>query len=130
MVFDDLTTGASNDLQVLTALARDMVVRYGMSERLGPVALESAGGKPLFGVGIEGHEYSEEVAAVIDDEVKNIIDGAHKVAEGVIKKHRPVLDAVARALVERETIERKDFEDLLIAHGITPKKKQDIEHQA
>lgn len=129
LVYGDLTTGASNDLQVLTALARDMVVRYGMSDKLGPVALESSAGKPLFGVGIEGREHSQEVAALIDGEVKKIIDGAHKTAEGVIKKHRDVLDMIARALVENETIERADFENLLIAHGITPKKKQDIEHQ-
>jgi len=129
LVFEDLTTGASNDLQVLTALARDMVVRFGMSDKLGPVAFESSGGKPLFGSGIEGKEHSEEVAAAIDDEVKLIIDGAYKKAETIIKKHRNVLDAIAKVLIESETIERADFENLLIAHGIVPKKKEDIEHQ-
>ncbi len=129
LIFDDLTTGASNDLQVLTALARDMVARFGMSEKFGPIALESSGGKPLFGSGIEGREHSEDVAGRIDAEVQDIIDGAYKKAEAVIKKHRDALDAIARALIENETIERADFENLLIAHSIVPKKKQDIEHQ-
>ena len=129
LVFGDLTTGASNDLQVLTALARDMVVRYGMSDKLGPIALESSVGKPLFGAGVEGKDHSEEVAAAIDDEVRAIIDGAYKKADTIIKKHRGVLNAIAKVLIETETIERADFENLLIAHGIVPKKKEDIEHQ-
>ena len=78
---------------------------------------------------MEGREHSEEVAGQIDVEVHKIIDDAYKVAEGVIKKHRVVLDAIAKALIEKENLERPDFEVILIAHGITPKKKQDIEHQ-
>ena len=129
MVFGDITTGASNDLQVLSALARDMVARYGMSEKMGPSAFDAAMGKALFGQGVEGNEQSEEIAAQIDAEVKRIIDGAHKKAEAVIKKHRKALDAIAKKLVEVETIERDEFEKILIANGITPKKKEDIEHQ-
>ena len=129
MVFGDITTGASNDLQVLSALARDMVARYGMSEKMGPIAFDAAMGKALFGQGVEGNEQSEEIAAQIDAEVKRIIDGAHKKAEAVIKKHRKALDAIAKKLVEVETIERDEFEKILIANGITPKKKEDIEHQ-
>ncbi|MDP3646285.1 MAG: ATP-dependent zinc metalloprotease FtsH [bacterium] len=129
LVYGDLTTGASSDLQVLTALAHNMVTRYGMSDKFGPIALESGGGKPIFGAGIEGKEHSEEVSGFIDAEVRKMIDGAYKTAEGVIKKHRNVLDAIAEKLVEVETIEREEFEKILIAHGITPKKKQDIEHQ-
>ena len=128
MIFDDVTTGAANDLQVLSALARDMVARYGMSEKLGPIAFDAAMGKTLFGPGVEGSEQSEEVAAQIDAEVKRIIEGGHKKAEGVLKKHRKVLEAIAKKLVEVETIEREEFEKILIAHGITPKKKEDIEH--
>lgn len=128
MIFDDVTTGASNDLQVLTALARDMVTRYGMSEKMGTIAYESAQGRVLFGGGVEGGEVSQEVAAQIDAEVKRIIDAAHKKAEGVLKKYHKALDAIAEKLVEVETIERDDFEKLLIANGITPKKKEDIEH--
>ena len=128
-VFDDLTTGASNDLQVLTALARDMVARYGMSEKLGPIAYDAAQGRTLFGQGVEGTEQSQAIASQIDAEVKHIIDAAHKKAETIIKKHRKALNAIAQNLVEVETIERDEFEKILIANGITPKKKQDIEHQ-
>jgi cell division protease FtsH len=128
MVFEDFTTGASNDLQVLTALARDMVMRYGMSERMGPIVFDAQPGKTLFGTGIEGGEHSQQVQAQIDEEVKRIIDGALKVGENVLKHHRKALDAIAAKLVEVETVERDDFEKILIANGITPKKKEDIEH--
>ena len=129
MIFDDITTGASNDLQVLSALARDMVTRYGMSEKMGPMAFDPAQGRAMFGAGVEGGEQSQVVAAEIDAEVKKIIDGAYRTAEGVLKKHRKTLDAIAAKLVEVETIERDNFEKILIANGITPKKKEDIEHQ-
>jgi len=129
MIFNDLTTGASNDLQVLSALARNMVTRWGMSEKMGPVALEASGGKPLFGVGVESGEISEKVAAEIDAEVRLIIEGALKKAEKVLAEHRSVLDAIAETLMEVETLEREDFEKILIANGITPKQKEDIEHQ-
>ncbi|MCR4325983.1 MAG: ATP-dependent zinc metalloprotease FtsH [Patescibacteria group bacterium] len=129
MVFGDITTGASNDLQVLTALARNMVTRYGMSDKMGPLAFDSAQGKALFGQGVEGGEQSQEVAAQIDAEVKKIVEGARKKAESILNKNRKALDAIAAKLMEVETLERDDFEKLLIAHGITPKKKQDIEHQ-
>ena len=129
MIFGDITTGASNDLQVLTGLARDMVTRYGMSEKFGPIALEPSQGRTIFGTGIEQGEQSDELAAQIDAEVKKIIEGALKKAENVLKKHRKVLEAIAQTLVEVETIEREDFEKILIANGITQKKKEDIEHQ-
>ncbi len=128
MVFDDLTTGASNDLSVLTALARDMVTRYGMSEKMGPVALESMGGRALFGAGVNDREYSEKVSAEIDAEVKRIVNEAYDKAEEILKTNRKVLNAIAAKLIEVETLERDEFEKLLIAHGITPKKKLDIEH--
>jgi cell division protease FtsH len=125
-IFGDITTGPSNDLQVLTALARDMVTKYGMSDKMGTVALEGAGGRALFGAGVDGKEYSEKVSAEIDAEVKKIIDEAYKKAETIIKEHRKLLDAIAARLVETETIERDEFEQMLIAHGIKPKKKQEI----
>jgi len=129
MVFNDVTTGAANDLQVLSALARDMVTRYGMSDKFGPVALDPALGRTLFGMGLEGGEQSQEVAAQVDAEVNKIIEGAKKKAENVLKKHRKALNAIAKQLVEVETIEQEAFEKILIAHGITPKRKEDIEHQ-
>lgn len=129
MLFDDLTTGPSNDLQVSTALARDMVTKYGMSDLLGPVALEGEGGKTLFGRGVQDKEFSEKIASEIDAEVSRIMKEAHDKAERVIKENRKLLDAIAEKLIEVETIEKADFENLLIANGVTPKKKLDIEHQ-
>lgn len=130
LVFQDLTTGPSNDLQVSTALARDMVTKYGMSEKMGPVALEGAGGRVLFGRGVEEGEYSERVAAEIDAEVSQIMAEAMARAEKAVTENRKLLDAIAETLMEVETIEREGFEKLLVAHGIVPKKKKDIEHQA
>ena len=129
MLFDDLTTGPSNDLQVSTALARDMVTKYGMSDMVGPVALEGQGGKVLFGRGVEEKEFSQKVAADIDAEVSRIMREAREKAEEVIMANRKLLDAIAHKLVETETIERAEFETILVANGITPKKKLDIEHQ-
>lgn len=129
MVFHDVTTGPSNDLQVLTALARSMVTRWGMSDKLGTIAFEGEGGRALVGRGVEGSEYSEKVSAEIDAEVKKIIDDSYKKAEKILTEHRKALDAIAARLIEVETIEREEFENLLVAHGIVPKKKQDIEHQ-
>jgi len=129
MMFDDLTTGPSNDLQVSTALARDMVTKYGMSEMLGPVALEGQGGKVLFGRGVEDKAFSEKVAADIDAEVSKIMTEAKEKAEKFINENKNLLDAIAARLVEKETIERAEFEDILRTHGVTPKKKLDIEHQ-
>mgnify|MGYP001565127135 CR=1 FL=1 len=128
-IFHDLTTGPSNDLQVASALARDMVTKYGMSEKMGPIALEGPSGKPLFGMGVGDKDYSEKVGAEIDAEVSKIMNDAMKKVEKIIKDHRKALEVIARRLIEVETIEQKEFEDILIANGITPKKKKDIEHQ-
>ncbi len=125
-VFHDVTTGPSNDLQVLTALARDMVTKYGMSDKMGTVALEGESGRALFGAGVDGKEYSEKVSAEIDAEVKKIIDAAYEKAETIITEHRKLLDAIASELVEKETLEREDFEKLLILHGVAPKKRKEI----
>jgi cell division protease FtsH len=128
-IFEDLTTGPSNDLQVATALARDMVTKYGMSEKMGPIALEGAGGKPLFGSGVGDKEYSERVSAEIDAEVSKIMNDAMNKVEVIIADNRKILDAIATRLMVVETIEQKEFEEILILHGIEPKKKKDIEHQ-
>jgi cell division protease FtsH len=128
-IFDDLTTGPSNDLQVATALARDMVTKYGMSEKMGPIALENFGGKPLFGMGVMDNEYSEEVGKMIDAEVSRIMNNAMKKVERIVKEHGKVLETIAARLIEVETIEQKEFEEILVTHGIAPKKKKDIEHQ-
>src|SRR3989338_4344196 len=129
MIYNDITTGPSNDLQVSTALARDMVTKYGMSEKMGPIALEGAGGKVLFGRGMDDREFSERVGSEIDAEVSRIMDEAHDKAGLILKKHRKVLDAIAGKLVEAETIEQAEYENIIMAFGIMPKKKKDIEHQ-
>lgn len=126
MVFGDITTGPSNDLQVATALARDMVTRYGMSDRIGPVALESAQGRVLFGQGVSDREYSEKVSAEIDAEVSEIIQGGLKKAEEVITKNRALMDVIAKRLIEVEVIEKEEYEQILVAHGIQLKKKEVI----
>ncbi len=128
-IFGDITTGPSNDLQVSTALARDMVTKYGMSDKMGPIALEAPSGKPLFGTGVGDRDYSESVGGAIDAEVSKIMNDAMKRVEKIVKDHRPILDAIAERLIEVESIEQKEFEEILIAHGIKPKRKKDIEHQ-
>ncbi|MDO8624250.1 MAG: cell division protein FtsH, partial [bacterium] len=119
MLFDDVTTGPSNDLAVVTAIAREMVTRYGMSDKLGPIA---------FGDRQLGNEpYSEQVAAQIDAEVSRFIDEAKVRATKVISLHRDALNAIAKELIEKETIERGEFEKILIANGITPKERGEEE---
>ncbi len=129
MIFGDLTTGPSNDLQVATALARDMVAKYGMSDLLGPVAFEGLGGRILFGRSVVHDEYSEEISAKIDAEISKIMNEAKKTATKVLTEHRTALDAIAKKLIEVEAVEKDEFEKVLIANGIMPKKKLDIEHQ-
>jgi cell division protease FtsH len=118
MIFDDLTTGPSNDLQVIANLARDMVTKYGMSSTLGPVALEGTGGRMMGGGLSEDRGYSLEVAKQIDDEVRAIIEGGKARAREIIVKHRGALDAIAKRLLEVETLEREEYEAILKAQGV------------
>jgi cell division protease FtsH len=123
MVFGDITTGPSNDLQVATNMARAMVTRWGMSDEIGPIALESDGGNTMFGRGVNGEEYSERVSALIDSEVSKIMNNALAVANTVLTEKRKVLDAIANKLIEVETLEQNEYNQIIIAHGINPKKK-------
>ncbi|MES2216293.1 MAG: ATP-dependent zinc metalloprotease FtsH [Patescibacteria group bacterium] len=125
MIYGDFTTGASNDLQVSTALARSMVTQYGMSEKIGPVAFESSGGRTLFGMGVEGKDYSEKVAAEIDEEVTRIMTEARGHAEKVLTDHRKTFEIITKRLIEKETIEREEYESILVAQGIKLKKKEE-----
>ena len=118
MIFGDLSTGPSNDLQVVANMARDMVTMYGMSERLGPVAFEGTGGR-MIGGGYSGDRgYSPEVAKLIDDEVSMIIAEGMARAKEVLTMHRPALEAISKKLVEVETLEREEYEALLKIHGV------------
>jgi cell division protease FtsH len=127
MIYSDFTTGASNDLQVSTALARNMVTQYGMSEKIGPVALESSGGRAMFGMGVEGKEYSDKVAAEIDSEVSRIMTEARGHAEKVLTDHKKAFEIIAKRLIEKETIERDEYETIIVANGIQLKKKKEEE---
>ncbi|MEI7688569.1 MAG: ATP-dependent zinc metalloprotease FtsH [Candidatus Nomurabacteria bacterium] len=126
MVFGDITTGPSNDLQVATSLARAMVTRWGMSEEIGPIALESDGGRTMFGQGVNDKEYSERVSALIDGEVSKIMNNAFAVAKKVLTEKRKVLDAIANKLIEVETLEQAEYNEIIVANGIVPKKKEEI----
>jgi cell division protease FtsH len=105
-----------------------MVTKYGMSEKIGVLALESSGGRALFGKGVEENVFSEKLSSDVDGEVARIMDEAYKKAENVVKTHKPALDAIARRLIEVENIEREEYESIIVAHGIQLKKKLDIEH--
>jgi cell division protease FtsH len=118
LIFDDLTTGPSNDLQVIANLARDMVTKYGMSEKFGPIALEGTGGRLIGGGLSEDRGYSLEVAKHIDDEVNHIVLTAKMRAKDILIKNRKALDAVAKRLLEVETLERDEYEAILKVNGV------------
>jgi cell division protease FtsH len=118
LVFGDLSTGPSNDLQVVANLARDMVTKYGMSDSLGPIALEGTGGRMLGGGESVDRGYSPQVAKAIDDEVTAIIELGKQEASAVLTKYRVALDKISERLVEVETMEREEYEGLLKQHGV------------
>ncbi|HEX6139722.1 MAG TPA: ATP-dependent zinc metalloprotease FtsH [Candidatus Limnocylindria bacterium] len=119
IVFGDTTTGASNDIEKATNLARAMVTQYGMSETLGPLAFGKKEEMVFLGREIsEQRNYSDEVAAKIDAEVRQIIDQAESRAREALTAHREVLDRLAALLIEKETIEHDEFESLF--EGILP----------
>lgn len=121
MVFGDVTTGPSSDLQVSTRLARAMVTKWGMSDEIGPVALEGHDSEVMYGRGFGEKEYSDRVNGLIDSEVKKIINDSLKVAEGVLTDKRKVLDAIAEALIEKESLEQKEYNELIAKFGIIGK---------
>src|SRR5690606_28023110 len=109
----------SNDIEKATALARAMVTQYGMSEKLGPLAFGKKEEMVFLGREIsEQRNYSDEVAARIDSEVREIIDRAYERATEALTTHREVLDRLAALLIEKETIEHEEFESLF--EGILP----------
>lgn len=114
VVFSELTTGATSDLGKLSELARDLVMRYGMSDKIGPVTFARAGEMVFLGreLGDRIH-YSEKVASEIDNEVAKFIEDAYKTAEKIIIERRKKLDEIAKVLVEKETIEKEVFEELM-----------------
>jgi cell division protease FtsH len=118
MIFGDLSTGPSNDLQVVANLARDMVTKYGMSDKLGPIALEGMGGRTIGGAASENRGYSAQVAKTIDEEVSRIIDEGKEKAKEILTKHKDALEIISNRLMEVETLERDEYEALLKKHGV------------
>ena len=111
LIFEDITTGASSDIQKATEIARAMVVRYGMSEKLGMINYESDSDEVFIGRDLAHTKpYSDKTAAEIDDEVRRIIDECYKEAEKILKEHENVLHAVSKLLIEKERITREEFE--------------------
>ncbi len=114
LVFGDMTTGAQNDLDRATKIARQMVTEYGMSDRLGPLTLGQKQDQVFLGRDFASHpDYSDQVAFEIDSEIRELIDKAHDEALEILTEHRYRLDAIAAALIERETIEKEDLVELL-----------------
>jgi cell division protease FtsH len=111
---EEVTTGASNDLQQVTRVARQMITRFGMSDRLGPVALGRQNGNVFLGRDIASdRDFSDETAAAIDEEVRNLVDRAYRRAKEVLTNNRYILDKLAEMLVEKETVEADELQELL-----------------
>ena len=114
IVFQEVTTGAANDLEKVTSISKQMIMRYGMSDKLGPRVLGRNHDMPFLGreMGNEP-DYSEEIAREIDDEIKRVIEEAHELAITVLKEHMAELHKISAILIERETIDKDQFERLL-----------------
>jgi cell division protease FtsH len=113
LVFDDITSGASNDLERVTNIARSMVTRMGMSEKLGPIVYGQKDELVFLGREIgEQRDYSEAVAQLIDKEVQRIVREAYETAKNILSQYRDKLDDVALRLIEVETLKRDEFESI------------------
>ena len=115
IVFGEITTGASNDIEKVTATAKQMVMRFGMSEKLGPRVFGHDHGQPFLGREFSSEpDYSDEIAREIDDEIRRIVESAHVRARDILTEHRESLNTISEILLKRETIEREQFEALLL----------------
>jgi cell division protease FtsH len=114
IVFGEVTTGASNDLEKVTATAKQMVMRFGMSEKLGPRVFGHDHGQPFLGREFSSEpDYSDEIAREIDDEIRRIVENAHVQAKDILTQYRQELEKLSDILIKRETIEKEQFEALL-----------------
>jgi cell division protease FtsH len=114
LVFGEITTGASNDIEKVTATAKQMVMRFGMSDKLGPRVFGHDHGQPFLGREFSTEpDYSDEIAREIDDEVRRIIEMAHQRARDILTEHEHDLKKISEILVKRETIEKEEFLALL-----------------
>ena len=125
IVLDDISTGASNDLERATQIARSMVTRYGFSEKLGPVVYGQDQGEVFLGMDINrSRNYSEEVAAEIDQEIRRIIEEAYSRAREILEAHRDQLEVVALYLMEHEKIGEFGFKALMEGREVNPEEDQ------
>jgi cell division protease FtsH len=116
---EEVTTGASNDLQQVARVARQMVTRFGMSDKLGPVALGRQQGNMFLGRDIAAErDFSEATAATIDDEVRSLVDEAYRRAKQVLTGNRSILDHLARMLVDKETVDAEELQQLLATSDV------------
>ncbi len=114
IVFSEVTTGASNDIEKVTQTAKQMVMRFGMSEKLGPRVFGHDQGLPFLGREFSAEpDYSDEIAREIDDEIRRIVEAAHVQAKDILTERRPELEKLSEILIKRETIEKEQFEALL-----------------
>lgn len=119
IVFNEVTTGAQNDLERVTELARRMVCEFGMSERLGPVTLGRKAGPIFLGRDIvEDRNYSETVASEIDKEVRRIVEECYERAKKILQENRHALDAISQKLLEKETLDGDELDQILRDVGI------------
>ncbi|MFM8884374.1 MAG: ATP-dependent zinc metalloprotease FtsH [Solirubrobacterales bacterium] len=114
IIFGEITTGASNDLEKVTATAKQMVMKFGMSEKLGPRVFGRDQGQPFLGREFSSEpDYSDEIAREIDDEIRRVVEGAHQRAKDILSENREILVTTSKILLKRETIEKAEFEALL-----------------
>jgi cell division protease FtsH len=127
MIYGTVSTGPSSDLQSATAKAKNMVTKYGMSDKVGPRAIESAPTvTKKYSFGNEEDVHSEELRAVVDNEIERIVREQLEVARKVIRDYRPALDKIASELLKKENLEREDFEVILKEFNIPPKSGEGI----
>ncbi|MGB7086339.1 MAG: ATP-dependent zinc metalloprotease FtsH3 [Phormidesmis sp.] len=116
---EEVTTGASNDLQQVARVARQMVTRFGMSDKLGPVALGRQQGNPFLGRDISSErDFSEKTAASIDSEVRSLVDQAYDRCKTVLVENRHILDKLAEMLVDKETVDSEELQNLLATNDV------------
>lgn len=129
LVYGEVTTGASNDLERVTRIARAMICEYGMSDKLGTLAIGKRGHNPFLGrdYTLDERNYSEDVAKLIDEEVRAIVDRCHSIARDMLTINREKLDAVVKALLERETLDREEF--LAVLEGKPLPEKRSVSNQ-
>jgi cell division protease FtsH len=114
LVFGDVSTGAQNDLEMATDLARHMVTQYGMSEQLGLATFEQAVGSALYAAPLsQRREYSERTARMIDADIAHLLDDAHERVRATLRERRQLLDRLAHVLLEKETVDREALDALI-----------------